>query len=159
MGLVAGVAEHTTGVFGGNHLGEACGFGGILLMAAAAEVGDVGELGFEGGRVAGLGVGGLRTVARLAGDMGMAAPGAHFGLIVVTQDTGILSGVGDGTRADQVECGGPVVAVLAESFGNDRGADHQKKAENGEEDEGRADEMPGVAHDTFQASTPFLTRN
>ena len=43
MGLVAGIADHAAGVLDGGHLREVLGFGGVLLMAAAAEVGDFGQ--------------------------------------------------------------------------------------------------------------------
>jgi len=155
VGLVAGVAKHAAGVFGGVDLGEAFGFGGVLFVAAAAEAGDVGEFGLERRRIIGLGMGGLRAVAGLARDMSVAAGGADFGLIFVAEDAGVLAGVGDGARADQIKGGRPVVAVFAEAFGDDGGADDEEESKGGKEDEGRADEVPGITHDTFQAPTPF----
>ena len=156
MRLVALVAEHAAGVFRGDDLGEAFGLGGVLLMTASAEVGHIGKGGFLRGGIVGFGVGGLGAVAGFAGDMRVAAGGANFGLLVVTEDAGILSGVRDGTRANHVEGGGPVVAILAESFRHDGGPDDEKESQRGEEDEGRTDEVSGVTHDTFQAETPFL---
>jgi hypothetical protein len=156
VGLVAGVAKHAAGVFGSVHLGEGLGFGGVLFVAAAAEAGDVGEFGLERRRIIGLGMGGLRTVAGLARDMGVAAGGTDFGLVLVAEDAGVLARVRNGARADQVEGVRPVVPVLAESFGDDGGADDEEESQGGEEDEGRADEVPGITHETFQAPTPFL---
>src|SRR5262245_27980980 len=101
-------------------------------------------------------MGGLRAVAGFAGDMRVAAGGADFGLVVVTEDAGVLAGVGDGARANHIEGGGPVVAILAEAFRDDGSADHEKESQRGDEDEGRTDEVSGVTHDTFQAGTPFL---
>ena len=156
MGLVARVAEHPAGVLGGGDLGEAFGFGSVLLMAAAAEVGHVGELGFCGGGVGGIGMGGLGTVTGLAGDVGVTAGGADFGLILVAQDTSILAGVGDGARADELERGRPVMAILAEAFGDDGGTHNEEEAEGGEKDERGTDEMPGVAEETSHTPTPLL---
>jgi hypothetical protein len=48
VGLVAGVAEHASRVLGGDDLGEALGFGGVLFVTAAAEVGDFGKFGLGG---------------------------------------------------------------------------------------------------------------
>jgi hypothetical protein len=102
-------------------------------------------------------MGRLGAVAGLARDVGVASGGADFGLIVMAHHAGVLSGIGDRARADHIESGGPVVAVLAEAFGDDGGADDEEEAESGEEDQGRADEVPGVTHDTFQTATPFVT--
>ena len=42
MGLVTSIAGHTAGVLSSHDLGKSGGFGGIFLMAAAAEGGDIG---------------------------------------------------------------------------------------------------------------------
>ena len=55
-----------------------------------------------------VGVFGLGAVAGFAGDMGVRAGGADFGLILVAEDAGVLAGVGDGLGADGVEGAGPV---------------------------------------------------
>ena len=96
--LVARIAEHAAGVLGGDHLREGGRLGGVLFVAAAAEVGDIGQLGDVGGGVAGmLGEG---TVAGFAGDVGVLAGGAGFGLVIVAQNALILAGVSDGALAE-----------------------------------------------------------
>src|ERR1044071_3162598 len=67
--LVAPIAQHAARMFGGGDLREAFGLGGILLVAAAAKRRDVGQFGLGGGWVVGIGVGGLRSVARFARNM------------------------------------------------------------------------------------------
>jgi hypothetical protein len=156
VGLMAGVAEHAARVFSRMDLWEVLGFRGVLFMAAAAEAGHIGEFGLERGRVIGLGMSGLRTVAGFARYVGVTPGSADFGLIFVTEDAGVLPGIGDGTRADQIEGGGPVVAVFTEAFRDDGGADDEEESKDGEENQGRADEVPGVTHDTFQTQAPFL---
>jgi len=132
VGLMAGVAEHAAGVFRRMDLWEALRFGGVLFVAAAAETGHIGEFGLERGRVIGLGMSGLRTVAGFARHVGVTPGSADLGLIFVTEDAGVLAGVGDGTRADQVEGGGPVVAVFAEAFRDDGRADDEEESKDGE---------------------------
>ena len=139
MRLMAGVAEGASGVFDSSDLGEPGGFGGILLMAAAAEVGDVGKLRDVGGRIVGmLGEG---AVAGFAVDAGMFAGSLDLGHFVVAHDAGVLAGVGDGFLANEVEGAGPVVAVLAEAFRDDGGTDGEEQRKSREKDDGGADEM------------------
>ena len=137
MRLVTGVAGRAAGVLGGDDLGEPLGLGGVLFVAAAAEVGDVGKFGDDGAGV--VGVGGKGTVAGFAGDVGVLAGGASLGFVIMAQDAGVLSGVGDGALADGVQGAGAVVAVLTEVFRDDGAADGQEEAESGEENEGRAE--------------------
>src|SRR3954463_13550494 len=111
----------------GDDLGERGRPGGVALMTAAAEIGDIGERGLEGAGV--VGVFGLGSVAGFARDMGVAAGGADFGLILMAQDAGILAGVGDRLGANGVEGAGAEVAVLAEVLRNHGGADDHKDAE------------------------------
>src|ERR1035438_3864667 len=95
--LMARIAGHAAGVFGGGHLREVGGLGGVLFVAPAAEVGDIGQLGDVGGGVGGmLGEG---TMAGFAGDVGVLAGGAGFGLVIVAHDALVLAGVGEIGRA------------------------------------------------------------
>ena len=63
MRLVTSVAKHSLGVRHGIHLRKSLGLGRIFFVAAAAEVGDVGQLGHI--PTFGLDVFGLGTVAGL----------------------------------------------------------------------------------------------
>ena len=143
VGLVALVAGRAAGVFGNDDLRKVLGLGRILLMAAAAEVGDFGQLGYVGGGI--VGVLRQRTMAGFAGDVGVFSRGARLAFVIVAHDAGLLAGVGDRMLANEVEGAGPVVAVLAESFGNDRAADYQEDHHGGEQDKGRPNQVSGIA--------------
>ncbi len=93
-------------------------------------------------------------MAGLARDVGMFSGGASGGFGVVTERAGFLSGVRDGMGSNQIECSRPVVAKLAESFGNDRGADQQKGADCGQENDGRTEQMDPIAKQTAQGHPP-----
>jgi len=122
MGLVARVAEHALGMRGGDDLGEGGGFGGVLLMAPAAEVGDVWEFGFGRAGVVCGGVGVLGAVAGFAGNVGVFSGGARGSLGVVTGETRVLAGVGEGLGANGIEGSGGEVAIAAEVFRDNGGA-------------------------------------
>ena len=101
MRLVAGVAGRAAGVLGGGYLRKALRLGGVLFVAAAAEVGDIGQFGNVRRGI--VGVLRQRAMARFAGDVGVFAGGASLGFVVVAHHAGVLPGVGDGVGADQVE--------------------------------------------------------
>ena len=130
-------------MFGGDHLGEPFGFGRILLMAAAAEVGDVGEGGLE--RAGIVGVFGLGTVAGFARDVGVFAGRAFLGGVFMAQHTGVLTGESDGMLADGGQGAGTVVAVLAEVPGDHRAANGEEEAHRGEKNDGGSNQVYGVA--------------
>lgn len=134
---MAAIAEHAAGVFGGGHLGEPFGFGRVLFVAAAAEVGDVGQHGFVGGGIVDMLC--LRAVACLAGDVGVFAGGAGFPFVFVAEQAHVLAGEGDGPLADGIERAGAIVAVPAEVLGYDGSANNEKKTEPGDEHEGGSD--------------------
>ena len=143
MGLVTGIAGHAAGVLGRRHLRKVSRFRRVLLMAAAAQIGHVGQFGNVRLRVIGV----LRqgTVAGFTSHMSMFARGPGFGRIVVTHDAGILPGEGYGVLADQVERAGPVVAILPECLGDDGVADYQKESHGGQQDQGGPNQMSGIA--------------
>ena len=124
--LVARVAQHAARVLRGGHLREVLRFGRILFMTAAAEVGYVGKRGFVGRWIIRGGMRRLWSVACLAGNVGMFAGGSGFGLLVMAQNAGILSGIRDRALPNHIQGTRPVMAVLAESLGNNRGAYRQK---------------------------------
>jgi hypothetical protein len=146
--LVASVAGHAAGVFSGNDLREGGGFGCILFMAAAAEVGDVGEFGDEGGRV--IGMFGEGAMAGFAGDVGVFAGVVEFGLIVMAHGAGFVAGVGDGAGANEVECAGAIVAILTEGFGDDEGAQTEEGSHGEDENYSGTNEMSPVMQQAAQ---------
>ena len=142
MGLVAAVTQHAAGMFDGRHLGEFRGFGRVLFMAAAAQVGDVGQLRNVRHRVLGM----LRqgAMAGFAGDMSVFACGARFAFILVAHQAGVLPGKRDGVLADQGQGAGPIMPILAEGFGDNGATDYQKEREPGEQNQGGSNEMSGI---------------
>ena len=99
--LMAVVAGHAAGVFGGRPPGESS-------WAWPRPVHGSGGTGWrrrEFGNVRDGVVGVLRqrTVARFAGYVGVFAGGPGFGFLIVAQHAGILPGEGYGMLADQVE--------------------------------------------------------
>jgi len=145
---VAGVARGAAGVFGGDDLREPLGLGGVLFVAAAAEIRDVGELGLHGAGI--VGVRGQRAVAAFASDVGVLAGGAHFSLVVVAHDAGVLAGEGDGALTDGGEGSRAVVAILAELFGDYGSADGEEEADSGEQNDGGTEQMSRVMEQAAQ---------
>jgi len=148
VGLVAGVADHTARVSGGFDLRKALRFRLVLLMAPAAQVGDVGQLGNVRRRVGGM----LRqrAVARFTGHVQVFASGRGLGLVRVTKNAGILSGESDRVRADEFERAGPVVPILAECLGDDGATDGKEDSQSGDQDDSRPGQMSGIAKQLAQ---------
>jgi len=117
---MAGVTERACIVVRGRDLREITRLGGVLLVAADAERGDIGERRLGGDRVAAVGMRRLRPVTRFAGHVSVFTRGSRLGLIGVTQDALRLAGEDHGPRSDQIQGRGPVVAVPAKALGNHR---------------------------------------
>jgi len=149
---MARVAQHAAGVFGRDYLREAFGFGRVLLMAAAAKVGHVGELGLVGRRIVSRRVQRLRTVARLAGHMGVPARGARFALVLVAEQAHVLPGVGNRALPDGIQRTRAIVTKAAEPFGDHRRANYQKQTEPGQQYQRGANQMARVPK---QKGSPF----
>ncbi len=143
MGLVAVVASHAARMLDGCHLREAFRLGRVLLMAAAAQVSDVRQ--FRNMCRGIVRVLRLRTMARFAGYVGVLAAGSGLTFVLVAQNAGILPGERYGVLAYQVERARPVVAKLTESFGDDSASDEEENRQNGQNDEGRPNQMSGIA--------------
>ncbi len=142
MRLVACVTGEPAGMFGRDDLRKRLRLGGVLLMAAAAEGGDFRQRRLKTNGI--VGVLRLRSVTRLAGDVGVFAGGTDLSLVVMAEDAGSLAGKGGLALADQGERGGAIVAVLAEGFRNYGAPNNQKNSQPGEQNGRRADEMAGI---------------
>jgi hypothetical protein len=134
-------------MIGGQYLREPFRLGGILLMTAGAKGGDSGKFGLV--RAGILKVPGLRTVAGLAGDVGMLAFGPGVGLIAMTNDALSLSGVSYWPFPDVVEGPRAVVAVLSEGFWDKGGTQDEKHANAGQHDNHETNQMSGVPEGHF----------
>jgi hypothetical protein len=147
MALVAG---HAAGMLRGNDLGESSWFGGVFFVATPAEVGDVGQLrnvrrGIVGMLRQGPMTGFARHVSVLAG-------GARFGFVIMAEDAGVLPGVRDGPLPHQRKGTRAIVAVLSKRFGDNRAAHHQKYNHTGQQNQGRANQMTCVPHQSAHRS-------
>ncbi len=154
MRLMTGVAERAAGVFGRHYLGEASGFGRVFFVAAPAEVGHVRQLRLVRRRVVRQGVDRLRSMAGFAGDVCVLSRCARFGLVVVAHDALVLPGVGNGAGADPFQGGRVVVPVFAKGFRNERGADHQKDGESGQQNGRGTDQVSRIPKKLTQRHYP-----
>jgi len=136
VGLMALVAEHAAGMLGGHHLGEAAWLGCVFLVAAPAEIGDVGQLRYVRRRI--VGVLRQRPVTGFACHVSVLAGCTCFGLIIVAKNTGVLPRVRDGMLPDQCKRTRTKVAVLPKGFGDNRAAHHQEYRQTGQQNQGRA---------------------
>jgi len=147
MALIAG---HATGVFDGRHLGEGARFGGVLLVAAPAEVGYLGQLRNVGGRVVGMQR--QRSMTGFAGHVSVLARRPRGGFGIVAEHAGILPCECDRPLSDQRQRTRTVVAVLAKGFGDNRTAHRQEYAQAGQQNQGWANQMTGVLYQTAHCS-------
>ena len=126
-------------MLGGDHLREGGRFGGVLFVAATAQVGYVGKFGHMRGRVVRMLC--QRAVASFAGYVGVFAGGTCGRLIVVAHHACVLSGKGDWVLTNQLERAGPVMAVLPEGLGDDGAPYEQENRENGKQNQSRSNQM------------------
>lgn len=121
---MAAIADQPSGVLRGCHLRKSLGLRRVLLVTARAEDSHIRQRRFTAPRI--VRVSGLRTMARLAGNMRVPARRARFGLIVVTQDALRLPREGEWTRANHIQRRRTIMAVLAEGLRNHRVPNQQK---------------------------------
>ena len=120
MRLMTCVAKHSLRVRDGIHLRKPFRFGSVFFMAAAAEVGNVRQLGnISAFRLDMLGLG---TVAGLAGHSRVFSRIMNFGFGIVAECTLASARIGDRRSGDHVQGSRPVMSVLTKVFGNHGGA-------------------------------------
>jgi hypothetical protein len=119
-------------------------------VATPAEVGDVGQLRNVRRGIVGV----LRQwpVTGFARHVSVFAGCTRFGLVVMAENAGVLPRVRDGMLPDQAQRTRAVVAVLSKSFGDNRAAYHQKYNQTGQQNQGRANQMTCVSHQTAHCS-------
>ena len=139
MGLVAGVAGNASGVIGGCNLGEGFGLGAVGLVAAGAYDGGVELRRFHGGGI--VGVPGLGSVAGFARDDDMLAQLFLSDDIGVTSFADIVARKGHGAGGGLCDGCAAIVSVLAEAFGDDKGAQDDKGNQGDGDDDREPDEM------------------
>jgi len=126
MGLVAGIARHSRGVLGRDHLREVLGFCRVRLVATHAQHSGIRKL--RRHRAGIFGVLRQRSVASLAGDIGVLAFAFRLCLVGVARLAGFVPGELDGPRPDIVHRAGPEVAILAEIARYDGVPYHQERS-------------------------------
>jgi len=153
MRLMTGIAGDVAHMIGGDDLGETLGLGRIFLVAAAAKGGNVRQLGLDRTRI--IGVLCLRTVASLAGHVGVPATGARFGFVVMTGHAGILAREGDWPLPDSIERTRAIVTILAESLGDYRLAHQQKHDDSGNQDRHQPQKVRSIVSSAAHFESPF----
>jgi hypothetical protein len=113
-------------MLGRNHLRKGVWLGRVFFVTAPAEAGNVGQLRNMRGWVVSV----LRQgpVTGFACYVSVLASGARLGFAIMADNAGVLPSVGNLPLANQVKRAGTIVAVLAESLGDDLAAHHQKYA-------------------------------
>jgi hypothetical protein len=81
--------------------------------------------------------------------------GPFFSFVIVTENAGVLPSERDRMLPDQVERSGTVVSILSKSFGYDRAADDEEDPKAGENDQGRPDQMSGIAQQAAHEHHPL----
>jgi hypothetical protein len=144
------IADHAAGMLGGGHLGKGSWLGRVFFVAAPAEAGDVGQL-----RNVRRGIVGMLRQSAMTGFaryVSVLAGCARFGLVIMAEHAGVLPRVSDGPLPDQGERTGAIVTILSKRFGDNRAAHHQKNGKTGQQNQGRANQMTCVPHQTAHCS-------
>jgi len=130
-------------------LGKSLGLGGVFFVAAAAEVGDVGQL----GRVPtlGLDVFGLGTVAGLASYARVLSRVVHFGFGIMAEGALGMARVGDGQPTDHVKRARSIVPIFTKILGNHSGANNEEYAHSRQQNHGRTNQMSRISEEATQS--------
>ena len=136
---MAGVAGETTGVIGSDDLGESFGLGAVGFVAAGAEDRGVELGGLDGGRV--VGVFGLGSVAGFAGDHNVLAQLLLIDNVGVAGFADFVAGVSDGAGSGFRDGVAAVVSVLAETVGNNGGAQQNERDYRDRHHSGKTDQV------------------
>ena len=146
--LVTSVAKHPLRVRHRIDLGKSLGLRSVFFVAAAAEVGDIGQL----GNIAtfGLHMFRLGTVAGLASHPRMLSRVMHFGFGIVAEGALASARIGDRRGGDHVQRSRPVVSVFAKVFGYHDGANNQEDHHSGQQNQGRTNQVSRISEDATQ---------
>lgn len=136
---MAGVAGQTTGVIGGDDLGESFGLGAVGFVAASAEDRGVQFGRLDRGRV--VGVFGLGSVAGFAGDHNVLAQLFLIDDIGVAGFADFVAGMGDGAGSGFRDGVAAVVAVVAETVRHDGGAQQDEGDQSDHHHSGQTDQV------------------
>lgn len=148
MWLMTSVAGHALRVRHSSDLGNSLGFGSIFFMAAAAEIGDIGQL----GNVATfrLYVFCLGTVAGLARHTRMFSRIVHFGFGIVAERALASARIGDWRRRDHVQGSRAVVSVEPKVFGNHGGANDEEDNQSSQKDQSGTNQVSRIPEKATQ---------
>jgi len=139
---MASITEHTLRMRNCFYLGKIPGLGGILFVAAPAQIRDIGQLRHVRNRV--FRMLGQRAMAGFATNSGMLSTVMHFGLLVMTHGALTVAGISNGARRYHIERSGAVVSVLPKALGHHGSADYQEKNHSGQQDQRGSNEVSGI---------------
>jgi hypothetical protein len=142
MRLVASAAKHALRMRDRIYLGKVLGLGCVFLMAAPAEVGDIGQLGHVGNGI--VSVFGQGAMAGFATNTRVLTPVVGLGLFLVASDALASAGIGHWERTDHVERARAVVSVFPEVLGHHGGAENQENPHSRQQDQPGANQVPGI---------------
>ncbi len=106
------------------HLVEALGLSSVLLVAAPAKVGHIGQLGNVGSGV--VSVFGQRSMTGFAGDLSVHSATVHLGLLSVAEEALLVPRIAEGAGADHSQRARPVMSVFPKVFGHYDSPDDQE---------------------------------
>ncbi len=152
MRLVTSVANHALGVRHRIHLGKSLGLGGVLFMAAPAEVGHVRQLGNIGNGI--VRVFGQGAVAGLAAHARVLPRVMHLGFIGVAEGALACPRIGNRQGGDHVKRTRPVVSILPKVFGHHGGADNEEDDDSRQQDQRGSNQVCRISEKATQCQPP-----
>ncbi len=126
-------------MIGGDDLEEGFGFGAVGFVTAGAGDGGVELGGLYGSGI--VGMLGLGSVASFAGDDDVLAELLLIDHVGVAGLADIVTGEGRGAGSDLSDGGAAIVSILAETVGNDEGAQANERDQGDGHDDRKPDEM------------------
>ncbi len=156
MRLMTSVAKHSLRVRNGIDLRKPFRFGSVLFMAAAAEVGDVRQL----GNIAAFSLDmlGLGTVAGLAGHSRVLSRVMNFGFGLVAESALASARIDDRRGGNHVQSSRPVMSVFTEVLGNHGGANDQEDNQSSQKDQSWTNQVSRISEKATQCHPQNLSR-
>jgi len=151
--LVTSVAKHALRVRDRIDLGKTLRLGRVIFMAAAAEIGYVGQLGDIGGGV--VRVFGQGAVAGFASNTRMLTPVMHLGFFIVAEGALASAGIGNWERGNGVERTRRVMSVFPKVLGHHGGAENQENTHCRQQDQPGTNQVSRISEKATQCHPPI----
>ncbi len=156
MRLVTSITKHALGVRDRIHLRKTLRLGSVFFVAAPAEVGYVRQLGHIGNGV--VSVFSQGAMAGLATNLRVLSPAMRLGFGIVAEDALASASIGNGERADHVDCTCPIVSKFPKVLGHHGGAENQKNTHSRQQDQPRANQVSRIPEKATQCHPPIQIR-